>query len=269
MRRTEVVLDGVDLTLGSGVTLGLVGPNGSGKSTLLRLLAGVDRPTRGSVEVFGQDLTSRAGLRLRAQLGYLAEDSSFPGELRASAALELLCGLSGDASRERRERARDLLARVGLREFEDRPLRSFSRGMLRRFGLAQAFSSTARLILLDEPTAGLDAPGHRVLDELVREAYTDGKTIVIASHIASDLLDYCDRVALLVGGRLVKEGPLDDVLGRTDSTQLDVSGLDERAIETLTESVRSQGGDVETRRRPRVTLSELYARYEAFEGEAN
>lgn len=202
LRRREV-LCGIDLELKRGQALGLVGPNGSGKSTFLRLAAGVERPGAGVLRVLG-DRPSAAAVRRR--LGYLPEDSPFPPELSARAALELCGSIRGLAGRELRERARTMLARVGLGERARTTLGRFSRGMLRRFGLAQACLHEPELLLLDEPTAGLDALGFGVLDELLAEARSRGASTIVATHLWSDVERGCQHLALVADGRVVAHG---------------------------------------------------------------
>jgi len=207
-RRREV-LAGVDLRVARGTSLGLVGTNGSGKSTLLRIVAGVDRGAGGSVRVLG-GTPEQAGVRRR--LGYLPEDSPFPPEVRALEVLVLLGTLRGMGAREARARARTLLGRVGLEAETRTALGRFSRGMARRFGLAQALLHDPELLLLDEPTAGLDALGLEVFEELLGEARARGVTTVLSSHLATDVTRHADRLALLHGGRVAAEGAPGELL---------------------------------------------------------
>lgn len=201
-KRREVLLE-VDLELARGGRLGLAGPNGSGKSTLLRLLAGVDRARSGTVEVLGG---SPDDARVRARVGYLPEDSPFPRELGARAALELLGALQGMPRAECRSAGEALLERVGLADRARTRLARFSRGMLRRFGLAQAWLHAPDLILLDEPTAGLDAQGFEVLESLLDEARARGASLVIASHLPADIESHCDELAVILAGRVAARG---------------------------------------------------------------
>jgi ABC-type multidrug transport system ATPase subunit len=207
LRRREV-LRGIDLELPAGASLGLVGPNGSGKSTLLRLIAGVDRARAGELLVLGDTPDSGA---VRRRIGYLPEDSPFPPELRALPALVLLGTLRKMSRAAARERGAELLRRVGLADAQRVPLGRYSRGMLRRFGLAQAVLHEPDLLLLDEPTAGLDATGFAVLDELLGEARERGAATVFASHLASDLDEHCERVAVMMDGRVALQGTPGDL----------------------------------------------------------
>ncbi len=255
--RRRTVLDRIDLELVRGASLALVGPNGSGKSTLLRLAAGVDRPSAGAIEVLGGPVAHAA---VRKRLAFLPEDSPFPPELSARAALDLLGALSGLPRRQVKERGEALLERVGLAEHRRRPLRGFSRGMLRRFGLAQAFLSEPELVLLDEPTAGLDAEGFSVLEGLLAEARERGTTVVLASHMLSDVHDHCDHMALLLGGRVAALGTPAELLDSQGRARVELEGLTEAQLEELSRWVEEQGGSVRAIRPSGRTLLELYSR---------
>jgi ABC-type multidrug transport system ATPase subunit len=239
--RRRTVLDAVDLELPRGASLALVGPNGSGKSTLLRLIAGVDRPSAGRIEVLGD---SPARAMVRARLSYLPEDSPFPPELSARSAMDLLGALGGLSRALVRARGDALLEQVGLAAQARRPLRTYSRGMLRRFGLAQAFLSEPELVLLDEPTAGLDAQGFGVLEELLGEARARGATVVLASHILADLHEHSDHLVVLLGGKIAARGTPERMLAVEGRARIEVEGLDGGRIEQLTRWVADQGGRV-------------------------
>lgn len=254
LRRREA-LRGVDLELPRGASLGLVGPNGSGKSTLMRLLSGVDRVSAGNLHVLGG--SPRSG-RIRARLAYLPEDSPFPRELSPLAALDLLGGLQGMSRSRIRARGGELLERVGLAPHAREPLGRFSRGMLRRFGLAQAFLHDPELILLDEPTAGLDAPGFDVLDSLVSQARRAGVTLVIASHVLADVHAHCDRMALLLAGRIAAFGTPDELLAVQGRVTFDVAGLGDAGLASLRSWVEAHGGQIAGTTPAGRSLLELY-----------
>ena len=201
--RSRPVLLGVDLSLARGAVLGLAGPNGSGKSTLLRLAAGIEEPTQGRVLVFGVSPEHAAA---RARVGYLPEDSPFPPELGARSALELCGTLQGLSKKALAREIERLLALVGLEREARTRLGRFSRGMLRRFGLAQAWLHAPDLLLLDEPTAGLDAQGFGVLALLLDEARARAASVVLASHAPSDLVEHAGQLAVIRGGRIALVG---------------------------------------------------------------
>ena len=254
----------VSLEVAAGASLGLIGPNGSGKSTLLRLAAGVDRPSTGRVRVFGHDLSAGRPREARARLAYLPDDSPFPGELSARSALDLMGSLSGLERRDRRARAERMLERVGLGSAAGRGLRTYSRGMLRRFGLAQAFLHDPDLVLLDEPTAGLDALGFEVLDELTAEARERGAALVFASHLLSDVHATCDGLAVLIDGRLVASGPPAEVFADGDGrAEPCVRGLDRAGREALEQWAREHGAHVGIADGGQLALGKLFQRLAA------
>ena len=220
--RTREVLRGVDFELGDTRRLGLVGPNGSGKSTLLHVLAGIDPATGGEARLFGADPDR---LEVRRRVGFLPEESPFPRDMRALRALELMGSLKGLPRAGLRERARAMLERVGLEREARTPLGRFSRGMLRRFGLAQAVLHEPDLLLLDEPAAGLDATGFVVLEQLLAEAGERGARVIVSSHQAGEVLAACERIACLIDGRLVADGTPDQVLSEAGD-----AGLNDAAI---------------------------------------
>jgi ABC-2 type transport system ATP-binding protein len=209
-RRRATTLAGIDLEVHAGAVVGLAGPNGSGKSTLLRVLCGIEPYSAGELTVLGGAPLDR---EVRARVGYLPEDSPFPPELTAREALELAGALQGLTRAECKRESARLLELVGLAARAKSRLGKFSRGMLRRFGLAQAWIARPALVLLDEPTAGLDAQGFEVLEALLADAYERRATVVFASHLVSDLEDSCDELVVLVGGRVVERGAPRDVLG--------------------------------------------------------
>jgi len=213
----HAVLRGVDIELDRGRTLGLAGPNGSGKSTLLRLAAGLAAPTRGELRVLGGSPGDPA---VRARVGYLPEDAAFPRELTLRGALHLLGALQGMPRRAYRDRSEELLQSVGLHARATTTLGRCSRGMLRRFGLAQAWLHAPDLVLLDEPTAGLDAPGFEVLSELLLEARAREASVVLASHVLSDLSERCDEVVVLLDGSVAAHGTPHEVLAGTSLSEI-------------------------------------------------
>ncbi len=257
MANKTVALQDVSFEVPEGATLGLVGPNGSGKSTLLRLLAGVDRPTSGSVRILGGAPSDTA---IKRRLAFLPDGQPFPGELKAVDALHLVAALKGVPRSERRTAVPAMLERVGLGDRKRTRLQAFSRGMHRRFGLGQAFIAKPDLVLLDEPTAGLDAPGFDVLHDVLSEARERGSTIVLASHVASDLVDHCSHLMLLAGGRLLREGTPDDLLGDGETLEIQVRGADAAALEErLRAAAANESAEVLSVRKARRSLLELYA----------
>ena len=194
-------LDGVDVEVAEGELVGLLGPNGAGKSTLVKIACGLVRPTRGRAEICGV----RAGsLAARRSLGYLAELFRFPGWYSADELLELhqrLSGSNGGAA----ERA-ELLELVGLADARDRRVEAMSKGMQQRLGIAQALVGSPPLLLLDEPTSALDPVGRRTVRLLLEELQRRGISVLLNSHLLSEIELVCDRVVILLRGQVVAEG---------------------------------------------------------------
>ena len=194
-------LKGVDLEVGEGELVGLLGPNGAGKSTLVKIAVGLVRPSGGHAEVAG----ARAGTRAaRASLGYLAELFRFPGWYTADEVLELHQRLSGSRGGAA-ERCR-LLELVALADAADRRVDGMSKGMQQRLGVAQALVGEPRVLLLDEPTSALDPVGRRTVRLLLEELRGRGVSVLLNSHLLSEIELVCDRVAILLGGELVAAG---------------------------------------------------------------
>ena len=196
-----VALAGVELSVEPGELVGLLGPNGAGKSTLMKVACGLVRPSAGHAEVAGAPAGSA---QARAAIGYLAELFRFPGWLRAHELLELhqrLAGSPGGAP-ERGE----LLELVGLAEASGTRVEEMSKGMQQRLGIAQALVGSPRLLLLDEPTSALDPVGRRIVRDLLVELKRRGVSVLLNSHLLSEIERVCDRVAILVGGRIIARG---------------------------------------------------------------
>jgi ABC-2 type transport system ATP-binding protein len=194
-------LAGVDLEVGEGELVGLLGPNGAGKSTLVKIACGLVRPTRGRAEISG----ARAGsLEARRRLGYLAELFRFPGWYSGDEVLRLHQRLSGSTggSKERAE----LLELVGLADARDRRVEEMSKGMQQRLGVAQALVGSPPLLLLDEPTSALDPVGRRTVRLLLEELRQRGTSVLLNSHLLSEIELVCDRVVILLRGEVVTEG---------------------------------------------------------------
>ncbi|MFN8091506.1 MAG: ABC transporter ATP-binding protein [Vicinamibacteria bacterium] len=218
-----------DLTLQvrRGEILGYVGPNGSGKTTTLKLLIGLLRPDSGEAFVLGEPAASRAW-RFRA--GYLPEHPYLYDYLTPAEYLDYVGRLFGFGAARRRERSRELLELVGLERSANVPMRKFSKGMVQRVGLAQALVNDPELLILDEPMSGLDPIGRRLVRQIIVDQHRAGKTVLFSTHILGDAETLCDRVAVLRGGRLLKVGPLGELLRLdVDHMEVFVAGLGDEA----------------------------------------
>ena len=261
-------LRGVDLSVEEGQLVGLLGPNGAGKSTLVKIAAGLVRATAGDARVAG----ARAGSRpARAALGYLAELFRFPGWYTADEVLELhqrLAGSTGGAAERRR-----LLELVALDEAAKRRVDGMSKGMQQRLGIAQALVGEPRLLLLDEPTSALDPVGRRTIRLLLEELRGRGVSVLLNSHLLSEIELVCDRVAILLGGELVAAGtpaelsrPRGVELETDAGTQL-VAGAARDDVPRLVATAVQDGRDVYGVRVLTSTLEDTYL--EAVGGETD
>lgn len=198
-------LTSLDLSLGEGEVLGLLGHNGAGKSTAMKLILGILRPTSGRVRVFGEDPRGPGSGRLRLQLGYLPENVSFYDNLSGREVLAYFARLKRVSPKE----VTRLLGRVGLDHAADRRVRTYSKGMRQRLGLAQALLGEPRLLLLDEPTVGLDPMATRDVYRTMDELRARGTGIIISSHVLPGIEQHVDRVAILGRGSLLAEGTIE------------------------------------------------------------
>ncbi len=218
------------LRLARGQVLGLVGPNGSGKSTTLKALAGLLTPSAGSCRIFGHEAGSDAA---RARVGYLPESPQFPPHQTGRGFLEYCAGLSSLAAATAARRVDDMLQWSGLDGAAGQRLRTYSRGMTQRLGLAQAVLHEPALVLLDEPAGGLDPEGRLALNRLIRDLAAGGTTVVFSSHLLAQAEEVCDRLALLGRGRLLAEGTPAGLLGRDRPVSPEPSRLERLYLEKL------------------------------------
>lgn len=253
-------LRGVTLDIAPGECVLFVGQNGAGKSTLLRLAAGIDRPTEGEVLVFG-GATDLAAVRDRT--AYLGDDSDLYDFLSVRETLDFAARWRGIGRRERRSAVESIAAALGVTEYLDRRTRGLSLGMRRRTAIATAFFGDPELILLDEPTNGLDADGARAFRALLEERKARGRTMVVAGHDLDHVAAVCDRVVLL------NAGSVQAVLGWTEfcarATAIDVTleGLDAAAMQGIREAVLRSNGRFTAPRPAPAALDELWKRKSA------
>ena len=257
-------LDGVSLQVGEGELVGLLGPNGAGKSTLVKIGCGLVRPSGGQAAVFGAPAGSREA---RRALGYLAELFRFPGWLRADEVMRLHQGLVGsDGGTAERGR---LLGLVGLADVGERKVDEMSKGMQQRLGIAQAMIGAPRLLVLDEPTSALDPAGRRTVRALLEELRSRGVSVLLNSHLLSEVELVCDRVVIITRGTVVAQGRPDELTHASGvSVETDAGerrydiGRDE--VPDLVARLVADGERVYGVRVIRSTLEEAYL--EAVEG---
>lgn len=229
--RKKRVLHGISFTVRRGEIYGFVGPNGAGKTTTLKLLMGLIRATAGSARILGHDVGETA---YRRHVGYLPENPWFYDFLTGREFLGFYAGLSGVPRGRRRERSERLLRLVGLEQSGDARLRTYSKGMLQRIGLAQALVHEPEVVFLDEPMSGLDPIGRKAIRDLILRLRAEGKTVFMNSHILSDVETLCDRVGIIVKGRIRFEGSVEDFLPQGErEAEVVLGGLSAEAGEAL------------------------------------
>jgi ABC-2 type transport system ATP-binding protein len=218
-----VALDDLDLDLEPGV-IGLVGANGAGKSTLLKILLGLIEPTSGSAEMFGLDVSTN-GLSIRQLIGYMPEHDCLPLEISATEFVAHMAQVNGLPRPAARERTAETLRHVGLYEERYREMRGYSTGMRQRVKLAQALVHDPQLMLLDEPTNGLDPAGRDEMLDLVRRIGSEfGISILMSSHLLTEIERVCDYLVVIDGGRLIRSDTLSTFTGRTEVLSIEVDG---------------------------------------------
>jgi ABC-2 type transport system ATP-binding protein len=221
-------LDAVDLDLPAG-RVGLVGANGAGKTTLFRILLGLSHPDAGEVEVCGVNV-AQDPIGARTQIGYMPEHDCLPLDQTAADVVATFGELGGLPVRAARQRASEVLDLVGLDEARFRPVGGFSTGMRQRTKLAQAIVADPQLVLLDEPTAGLDPSGREEMLALVDRLSTFGIAVVLATHLLDDVARVCDHVVMLDAGKLVTDAPTEVLLHQTGTVTVDVGPSDAPAL---------------------------------------
>ena len=233
-------VDNVDFEIRRGEVFGLLGPNGSGKSTTIKLLLGLLYPTKGHITVFGQ---SPRDVATKARIGYLPEESYLYRFLNPGETLDFFGSLFQIDAPERCRRAEQLIEMVGLNQARSRTVGEFSKGMQRRIGIAQALINDPDLVILDEPTAGLDPLGCREVKDLILALAQRGKTVILSSHLLSDVEDVCDRAVIYYGGRIQAQGPLHELLAKPDSVRFTAPVLSRETTEKVLNLIRAEVGD--------------------------
>ena len=228
-------VDNIDFEVRRGEVFGLLGPNGSGKSTTVKMLLGLLYPTRGHIEVFGH---SPRHVKTKSRIGYLPEESYLYRYLNSRETLDFFGNLFTLDKKDRESRTEQLLDMVGLTQTRTRAVGEFSKGMQRRIGLAQALINDPDLVILDEPTSGLDPIGCREVKDLILALARRGKTVILSSHLLSDVEDVCDRVVILYGGKVQALGTLRELLAKPDSVRITMPPLSREAMQRVLELIK-------------------------------
>lgn len=248
-------VDDLSLRIEPGQVFGLLGPNGSGKSTTIKIILGLLAYTAGECRVFG---VSGAKVESRLDVGYLPESPYFYRHLTGRELVRFYGRICGLTRARLAERVAEVIAWVGLTEAADRRVGTYSKGMLQRIGLAQALVHDPRLVILDEPTAGVDPVGSAAISELILKLKAQGKTVLITSHLLTQIEDICDRVAILDRGRLMVEGAVRDLVGRTERQALVVENLSEGQLDELRAWLAARGRTLEAVEQPRARLDKIF-----------
>lgn len=245
----------LNLRVEAGEVYGLLGPNGSGKSTTLKMILGLVSPTSGRTEIFGQESSQVA---TRQSVGFLPENPYFYKFLTGTQTLRFfgkLCGLRGwDLT----DRVQELLDLVGLTDARNQRLGTYSKGMLQRIGLAQALINEPALIVLDEPTAGVDPAGSRDIRDLIVDLKKRGVTVLLSSHLLGQVQEICDRVGILAKGKLVREGHLEELIAIEDRTELVLENASDKLLRTIEKLATKAEAKVIERRKSTTTLERLF-----------
>jgi ABC-2 type transport system ATP-binding protein len=248
-------LNKVNLEVYEGEVFALLGPNGSGKTTTMKLLLGIMFPTEGRVEVFGK---SPRTVEIKKDVGFMPEESYLYRFLNADETLSFYANLMGLDSKTRKKRIDEVLEMVGLIEARKRRTREYSKGMSRRIGMAQVLLKDPKLVVLDEPTIGLDPMGAREIKDVVLELKERGKTVVLSSHLLADVQDICDRIAILHRGDLIKTDSVDNLLTIEDTWEIVARNLNEGTRDRVRQVIQEGGGQLETIGHPRESLESLF-----------
>ena len=254
-RRSVVAVHDLNLEVSSGQIYGLLGPNGSGKSTTLKIILGLVSPTRGRTEIFGRDSSL---VESREAVGFLPENPYLYKYLTAEETLRFfgkLCRLHGARLKKRIDEMLDL---VGLTDARNRRLGTYSKGMLQRVGLAQALINEPRLVVLDEPTAGVDPAGSRDIRNLIVDLKRRGVTVLLSSHLLAQAQEICDRVGILANGTLVREGRLEELIAIENKTELVVENASEDLLRKIDHLAKESNARVIEHRRSTTTLERLF-----------
>jgi ABC-2 type transport system ATP-binding protein len=254
-RKAIVAVRDLNLRVGPGEVYGLLGPNGSGKSTTLKIILGLVSPTHGRTKIFGRDSSL---VESREAVGFLPENPYFYRFLTGEETLRFfgkLCRLNGSRLNDR---VRELLELVGLTNARNQRLSTYSKGMLQRIGLAQALVNEPKLVVLDEPTAGVDPAGSRDIRNLIVDLKRRGITVLLSSHLLTQVQEICDRVGILAGGTLAREGRLEELIAIENRSELVLENASDAQVKEIEKLAANSNAKLIERRRSTTTLERLF-----------
>ncbi|MEO5719885.1 MAG: ABC transporter ATP-binding protein [Chthoniobacterales bacterium] len=254
-RQAIVAVRDLSLQVEPGQIYGLLGPNGSGKSTTLKIILGLVAPTRGKSEIFGHDSRTVGS---REAVGFLPESPYFYNYLTGAETLAFFGKLSRLRGPTLRTKIDETLALVGLSEARHRRLSGYSKGMLQRIGLAQALIHDPKLVILDEPTASVDPAGTRDIHRILLNLKRRGVTVLLSSHLLSQVQEICDRVGILAQGALVREGAVEELLALEDRTEVVLRDASPELLREIGALAQKSGAEVVEERKSRTTLERLF-----------
>ncbi|MDB4577673.1 ABC transporter ATP-binding protein, partial [bacterium] len=234
----------------------LIGPNGSGKSTTMKALLGLVKPTAGKCGIFGQDSLK---VDSRNDVGFLPENPYFYKHLSGAETVSFYGKLCGMRGAHLKRRVDEMLELVGLEDARNRRLKGYSKGMLQRIGLAQALVQDPRLVILDEPTAGVDPTGSREIRDLILELKNRGITVFLCSHLLEQVQEVCDQIGIIHHGKMVRQGRLEDLISLNDRTELVIENASPDLLDQLRTIIDvTHGTELISEGNPRTTLEELF-----------
>ncbi|MBC2596369.1 ABC transporter ATP-binding protein [Ruficoccus amylovorans] len=251
-------VDDVSLDIHDNEVFGLLGPNGCGKSTTMKVVLGLLEPTSGGCEIYG---VPSHQVKSRLNVGFLPEAPYFYRYLTGRELLKFYAKVCSVEPGKIKQRIKDVLDMVGLTEAADRRVGTYSKGMLQRIGIAQAIVHDPKLIILDEPTAGVDPIGSAAIADLIRELKKQGKTIMLCSHLLAQVEGVCDRVAIMDRGKVVLEGEVDDLLSKHDQQSLLVNNFPEAARAEVEAVLARHGSKLVGVDTPRISLDDLFLKH--------
>ncbi len=247
-------LDGVSLDVNEGEVFGLIGPNGAGKSTTIKILLGLTRQNFGECFIYGKPISKDS----KKVVGYLPENPYYYKYLTGLELVSFYAKLCGMSKKEAKEAAENALEITGLADAMNRRLSLYSKGMTQRAGIAQAIVHNPKLVILDEPASGLDPVGAEDMAKIILRLKSEGKTVLLCSHIMSEVERLCSRTALLLGGKIAAIGEMEKLLEIKGRTSLDIDGATPDILEKITEYAQSLGANVSKKSAAKISLEEFF-----------